>query len=460
MATIILGMLPHYGHYNATFKTAKTLSERGHRVIYAGIDNAFREHIESQGFEFELLQMGDISAQPPIVSGSKIKQFIATYKHAKKQFNVLLSGDNLRELTDRLDPDLIVLDCTLGHYAIACHPRPVVFLSTSLFLGKDVNIPAPNARMIPTDSMLSRIKAEVSWWPYFIRRDIRELVSGWLGLGYYKQLKKIATQKNYPLTTMINQRRYYMPIVKLPEIVLTPKEYEFPRPDDSLVHFAGPAILEERQDLAFDWSPFDDTKPLAYCSLGSLSHLYKDHQSHFRRIMDIFAAKPDWNLLMTIGEHLDIKAFENVPSNVTLMNRVPQLEVLQKAALAIHHGGINSVKECIHFAVPMLMIAPLNDCIGSAARGHYHEVGISVPFDAPAQKISDAIEAVINEPRYKDKLLEMQAAFKQADITHCAADFIELYLHKELSEKSGTSEGTPREDQQVADKGSKQGQVI
>ena len=430
MSTIILGMLPHYGHYNATFKTAKILAERGHKVIYAGIDNAFRAHVEGQGFEFELLQMGDLTAQPPAVGGAKIKQLWVTYKHAKKQFKILLNGDNLRELTDRLDPDLIVLDCTLGHYAIACYPRPVVFLSTSLFLGKDVNIPAPNSRLIPTDSVISRVRTELSWWPYFIRRDIRELVSGWLGLGYYKQLKRMATQKKYPLSQMLNQRRYYMPIVKLPEIILTPKQYDFPRADDPLVHFSGPAILEDRQDLAFDWTQFNANKSLAYCSLGSLSHLYKNHESHFKKIMDIFANKPDWNLLMTVGEHLDIKEFESIPSNVTLVNRVPQLEVLQKAALAIHHGGINSVKECIHFAVPMVMIAPLNDCIGSAARGHYHEVGISVPFDAHSEQISEAIESVISEPRYKRKLREMQAVFKQADATHCAADFIELYLNE------------------------------
>jgi len=42
------------------------------------------------------------------------------------------------------------------------HPRSVVFLSTSLFLGKDGNVAAPNSRMILNNGSFNRARAEIS----------------------------------------------------------------------------------------------------------------------------------------------------------------------------------------------------------------------------------------------------------------------------------------------------------
>jgi UDP-glucoronosyl and UDP-glucosyl transferase len=58
-----------------------------------------------------------------------------------------------------------------------------------------------------------------------------------------------------------------------------------------------------------------------------------------------------------------------------MINRVPQIEVLKRAALCITHAGINTALESLAEGVPMVAIPIGFDQPGIAARIAYHGVG-------------------------------------------------------------------------------------
>src|SRR5580692_4466296 len=54
--------------------------------------------------------------------------------------------------------------------------------------------------------------------------------------------------------------------------------------------------------------------------------------------------------------------------NVTVFKWAPQVEVLQLSAIAIIHGGLGTVKECIYHGVPMIVLPDGYDQPANAAR--------------------------------------------------------------------------------------------
>lgn len=97
-----------------------------------------------------------------------------------------------------------------------------------------------------------------------------------------------------------------------------------------------------------------------------------------------------------------------LPSNVILRARVPQLEVLKRADLFITHNGQNSTSEAIKYAVPMVGIPIYGDQPVVAIRV-CDELSLGVRLDLSQLKrddIGDAIDKVLGDPKYKEKIIE------------------------------------------------------
>ena len=68
-----------------------------------------------------------------------------------------------------------------------------------------------------------------------------------------------------------------------------------------------------------------------------------------------------------------------IGSNVYFFKSVHQLAQLSRSKIFVTHGGFNSIKESIHFEVPMI-VYPINsdyDQIGNSARIRYHVIGLA-----------------------------------------------------------------------------------
>jgi zeaxanthin glucosyltransferase len=109
---------------------------------------------------------------------------------------------------------------------------------------------------------------------------------------------------------------------------------------------------------------------------------------------------------------------EALPENVFVLAAVPQLAVLRKAKLFVSHGGMNSIRESIHFNIPMLLF-PLNrkyDQFSNVAKVVFHNLGERIFTKNDATTIREKITKVLNDPSYRINLQQMKSKMEKSCI--------------------------------------------
>src|SRR5690606_10744439 len=98
----------------------------------------------------------------------------------------------------------------------------------------------------------------------------------------------------------------------------------------------------------------------------------------FRMIVKVAFKNPQWHFILHVGKYYDINKLPYTPENLSIFVQVPQKLLLNKVALMINHGGINSIKECLSANIPMIvyLFSLKFDQPGCAARVAYHKLGI------------------------------------------------------------------------------------
>jgi MGT family glycosyltransferase len=82
----------------------------------------------------------------------------------------------------------------------------------------------------------------------------------------------------------------------------------------------------------------DRDKPLVYISLGTL---FNAQPEFYRRALAAFA-HGRYQVVLSVSCKTPISSLGAIPSHVIVQPSVPQLDILQRAALFITHGGMNS----------------------------------------------------------------------------------------------------------------------
>lgn len=177
-----------------------------------------------------------------------------------------------------------------------------------------------------------------------------------------------------------------------PEVLLVPLEFELsPDVRKPNQYYLGLCQCEDRHDTELDetfaeqWPQLlADRQPgekWIYCSFGTY---YQGADATLLRfvtnLLDIVRAWPTVRLICSVNKYLieTLRAREFIPANVHFFSRVPQLRVLAEADLFITHGGFGSIKESIHYGVPML-VYPLDakyDQNGNALKVEHHRLGL------------------------------------------------------------------------------------
>ena len=132
-----------------------------------------------------------------------------------------------------------------------------------------------------------------------------------------------------------------------------------------------------------------------------------------RRVISTFANRAGYSLIVSAGDGLLASQLQPPGiSNVLVTPYVPQMEVLQRCAAMITHGGANSIKECILSGVPMVVYPLRADQPGNSARVVYHGLGLrgSVRRDR-VDTILRKVEQVIGDHAFHERLERMRRAF-------------------------------------------------
>jgi MGT family glycosyltransferase len=135
---------------------------------------------------------------------------------------------------------------------------------------------------------------------------------------------------------------------------------------------------------------------------------------------------PGIQVVLSVGENVTPESLGTIPSNVIVVRRAPQIELLKRAALCITHAGLNTALESLAEGVPMVAIPIGYDQPGVAARIAHHGVGELVDIeDLTVERVRGLIEQVMNSSEYREKARWFQKVIAQTRGLDLAAEAME-----------------------------------
>jgi MGT family glycosyltransferase len=214
---------------------------------------------------------------------------------------------------------------------------------------------------------------------------------------------------------------------KLAVISQTPREFDFP--DNrwpAAFHYAGPFHDNKgRQRIPFAWDKLTG-EPLVFASMGTLVN---GLEYVYRTIMDAVGTIPGVQVVLSVGNNVNLDDLRPIPSNTLVVRSAPQIDLLKRAALCITHAGLNTALEALAQGVPMVAIPIGYDQPGVAARIAYHGVGEFVELgDLTVERLSELIQRVRTNRSYRTRACHMRKVISQTHGLDLAADLIEKAL--------------------------------
>ncbi|HZI07721.1 MAG TPA: macrolide family glycosyltransferase [Archangium sp.] len=189
--------------------------------------------------------------------------------------------------------------------------------------------------------------------------------------------------------------------------------------------FMGPSVLPRNDRGDFPLEQLEG-KPVLLISLGTTPmNLRPDfYKACFEAFRDT-----RWQVVMACGMGLDPATLGPAPSNVLVRQRVPQLEVLERARVFLTHGGMNSTMEGLWHGVPLAVFPQFGDQPVNASR--VSELGLGVTLSAQQaldpKVLRETIERLDTDPGYRARLSEYQKELREAGGHRRAADALQRF---------------------------------
>ena len=118
-----------------------------------------------------------------------------------------------------------------------------------------------------------------------------------------------------------------------------------------------------------------------------------------------------------------------IPPNFIVEKFVPQLEVLQHAALFISHGGMNSVSEALYYNVPLIVVPQGADQPWIARRVAELGAGrMMTKEQVGAESLRHAAEEILSRPGFAQAAAKVGETLRTAGGYQRAADEIQALL--------------------------------
>ena len=418
MARITFLIEHEEGHLNPTFRLARRLQARGHVVTYIGLADG-ANYIRTQGFDFrpileKLVPAGSFRTQREVAetvpglrdSGAEMRRALqggpTSIYH--DTWHAMVAGDEtLEEAMGALRPDVLLLTSFFAPLALLLRYRyrvPTVLLTPML----RTYAKSHYAGMLG-DLLLESGGAA---------GDFIELV-----------------QRADPAVRHMDDIAARMTALR--ELILCPADLEVPaeRHDrEPEVHYVEASVdLERRSERAFPWDLLDPGRKLLYVSLGSQTYRSDRERitAFLRATGEAFAGRPDWQVVLATGGLLREEELA-APAGTIVAVWAPQLDLLRRARVAITHGGLGTVKECIFFGVPMCVFPLSHDQPDNARRVVHHDLGSRGDLASfSAETIYGLVEHA-DHPTRRANVERMQRRFIAAEEAGSACRLIEEVL--------------------------------
>lgn len=120
--------------------------------------------------------------------------------------------------------------------------------------------------------------------------------------------------------------------------------------------YTGPYLDRRRESVSFPYERLDD-KPIVYASMGTLH----TNQAPIYRLIAEVCRDLSVQLVVSLGKWRDPEGGLELPGDPIVTPYAPQVEILERAAIAVTHGGMNTVMEALSQGCPVLALPVASD---------------------------------------------------------------------------------------------------
>ena len=392
MRAVFLGV-PAQGHTNPTLPVVAELVRRGDEVLYYSTES-FRSAIVRAGASYRRYDGFEAYDDRPM--GDNLFRLAATLLQA--------TATALPSLLPALEahrPDVVV------HDSMACW---------GAYLARLLGIPAVcsvttfafNARVVLTD--LSRV---VGWARDAV--DARGDIARFRALG-----RELERSYGVPAPRFGDVYRNREAL----NIVYTSQAFQpFGDAFDESFRFVGPSLRDESHAADFPFEALGEA-PVLFVSLGTL---FNDRPDFYRACFEALGDL-DRRVVLSVGRKVDLASLGRSPANFIVRPHVPQLRVLERSALFVTHGGMNSVNEALYFGVPLVAFPQVADQALVARRVEALGAGKLLRGRPDAGTLRRTVDGVLHEPSFRDASERLRASLREAGGYRRAADEIEAFV--------------------------------
>jgi UDP:flavonoid glycosyltransferase YjiC (YdhE family) len=196
----------------------------------------------------------------------------------------------------------------------------------------------------------------------------------------------------------------------------------------------GPVLERERHGVrvSLPWSD-DSTIPLALVSFSTMPE--QGSVKKFQNAIDALSSLPV-RAVVTVGDSVDPGALRPA-NNVAVFATADHDDLMRRASLVITHGGHGTFMRALKNGLPMIVIPGLGgDQPVNAAAADAWGIGRCLPADANAETIRHAVQEVLNTGTYRDRAAALSNELAGADGAARAADEIEPLLQTQARKAS------------------------
>ena len=292
MSKIVFFGIPAHGHTNPTLEVVKELIRRGHEIRYYSYDSLKRK-IEETGAEYISCDSYDIQIKLTPQDGERISKDIVFSTEILVK-TTLAMDDTIIDEISQWKPDCIVADSMAIWGKLAAHKLSVPFISST------------------TTFAFNRHSAKI------MKQDIAQLFKMLFSIPRANKLIKKLRTKGYPVKNVLS-------VVQNDNdtntIVYTSPGFQ-PCSDtfSEKYTFVGPSIR------TLDYEIRKPQRKMVYISMGTVNNVMEN----FYKKCIVALKDSDLDVIMSVGEFVDLERFGDLPQNFTIARSVNQIEVLQQ----------------------------------------------------------------------------------------------------------------------------------
>ena len=372
MSKIVFFCIPAHGHTNPTLGVVRELISRGHQVFYYSY-NMMREKIEATGATFVSCDEYDQEQRLDAKDAVRVGKDWAFSTQILVDTTLALD-DTVCEHMRELNPDCIVADSMAVWGKAVALKLGIPFVSST------------------TTFAFNQYSAKI------MKQSLRQMFGMIFSMTKINKNIKRLQEKGYPVKSVLdiiqNDNNTDTIVYTSPEFQPCSETFS-----DKYV-FVGPSIrpieniFEKKSDK------------LIYISMGTVIN---DSTEFYKKCIEALANKK-YQVIMSVGNLINIEDLGAVPYNITISRFVDQIAVLSQADVFLTHCGMNSVNESLYYKVPLVMYPQTSEQDGVATRVEQLGAGIRLKY-VNAKSIKETIENVLHTKSYYEQAAKISEGF-------------------------------------------------